>query len=263
MKKLTMIVTVLLLLLGFSAHSETITLTDQNTMYLNSQVDAGSMGELIIKLQELNKVDTNDPIYLVLNTPGGSIYDGFDFIRYAKTSRRPVNTVTIFAASMGFQLVEALGKRYMTEFSTLMSHRAKGDIGPLEMPGNHDTRYAHFMSHIKEQDEQVVKRTKGKFTLESYAKIIQDEYWANSSKAISDGFADEEASLLCDKSLEKTTSKIVNLGFFSVKVELSNCPLITAPLSVEPVTGLKYIEDNNIDVKKEFEKKFDLKNLNL
>lgn len=238
-------------LFSFAIQAETITISDQNTMSLNGQVDSESMGRLMVKLIELNKIDTDTPIYLIVRSPGGSVYDGFDFIRYAKASKRPIHTVTIFAASMGFEIVESLGTRYVVQYSTLMSHRAAGGIEGI-MPGPADRRYAHFLSHIKEQDEAVVKRTNGKFTLATYKEIIRDEYWANSTRAISDGFADAEVQVICDKSLDGNENQVVNMQLFSVNVEFSKCPMITVPLSVKPATNLEYIQKNNINVTKEF-----------
>jgi ATP-dependent Clp protease protease subunit len=248
------------LFLCFSLSAKTITLTDQNTISLNGRVDAQSTTRMMVQLQELNKIQTDDPIYLVVNSPGGSIYDGFDFIRFAKTSKRKINTVTVFAASMAFQLVEALGDRYVTPYSTLMSHKARGGFDG-EFPGQLDSRYAHVLSHLAEQDKIVINRTKGKQTLESYAKLIQNEYWANSTKAVDDGFADEEVNVSCDKSLEGDTVQTVDLGFFSVDVVLSKCPLITQPLSIVTNRGDIFIRDNKIDIVQEYKKIFSAKNV--
>lgn len=243
-----------------TANAKTVTLTSQNSMSLNSQVDGASMTALMTRLQELNKIETTEPIYLVINSPGGSIYDGFDFIRFAQTSKRKINTVTLFAASMAFQIVEALGDRLVTSYSTLMSHKASGGFKG-EFPGQIDSRYGHVLSHLLEQDKGVVARTNGKQTLESYAQLIQNEYWANSSRALSDGFADEEVVVSCDKSLEGSRQQIVDLGFFALDVEYSNCPLITAPLSINLARGLRFVEENKIDITREYNKMFEVKNI--
>lgn len=254
---------ILAMLLLFSVtvlSAKEITLTEQNTMSLNGPVDGNSMTSLMVELQRLNKIETSDPIYLVLNTPGGSVYDGFDFIRFAQTSKRKVHTITIFAASMGFQIVESLGSRYVTSYSTLMSHKVKGGFGNTEMPGQLDSRYGHLLSHIREQDSLVVSRTNGKQTLATYANLIQNEYWANSGKSITDGFADEEVSPKCDKSLEATHVQYIDFGFFALNVEFSNCPLITSPVSISIASGASYIFDKSINVNAEFRKIFDAKN---
>lgn len=252
---------VLLLLSVAFASAKEVTLTDQNSLSLNGPVTGQSMMELMLSLSKLNEIQTEDPIYLVLNSPGGSIYDGFDFIRYAASSRRKIETVTIFAASMAFQIVEALGERNVTSFSTLMSHRAKGGFDG-EFPGQIDSRYAHVLSHINEQDKKIIERTKGKQTLESYAKLISNEYWANGSKSIADGFADKEVSVSCDKSLSGTRYEEINLGFISLTVEFSKCPLITSPISVAPSrNSYQYMSEKNLDGRTEFQKVFDVRNL--
>ena len=241
-------------------NAKTVVLTDQNSMSLNGKVDGASMTALSARLQELNKIETQEPIYLVVNSPGGSIYDGFDFIRFAKTSKRPIHTITILAASMAFQIVEALGDRYVTDYSTLMSHRAKGGFEG-EFPGQLNSRYEHVMSHILEQDQQVVSRTKGKQTLESYARLIANEYYANSSKAIKDGFADEKVEVSCDKSLDGSNDQKVDLGLFAVDVAFSNCPLIVSPLSIKVARGFEYVEINKINIDNEYNKIFEIRNV--
>ena len=254
-----------LILMSSMGFSKTITLTDQNAMILNGPVDGESMTELMVKLQKLNEIETSEPIYLVLNSPGGSVYDGFDFIRFAQTSKRKIDTVTIFAASMAFQLVETLGTRYVTSYSTLMSHLARGSFGNAEMPGQLDSRYSHFLSHLQEQDKIVVARTKGKHTLESYHNLIQKEYWANSDRAITDGFADEQVIVNCDKTLKGSSYREISVmgGLLTLEVEFSNCPLIVSPLSVKIKSGLEYATENKIDINKEFNNKFNtLKNIN-
>ena len=248
------------LFLCFNTNAKTITLTDQNTISLNGRVDASSVTQIMFSLQELNKIQTEEPIYLVINSPGGSVYDGFDLIRFAQTSKRKINTVTVFAASMAFQLVEALGERYVTSYSTLMSHKAKGGFSG-EFPGQLDSRYAHVLSHLAEQDKVVVNRTKGRQTRESYNALIQNEYWANSEKAITDGFADEEVAVSCDTSLEGTITQNVDLGFFAVDVVLSKCPLITQPLSITVSRGVDFIRENKIDIVQEYRKIFAVKNV--
>lgn len=238
-----------------------IVLTEQNTMSLNGPVNSSSMTGLMLKLKELNKIETTEPIFLVINSPGGSIYDGFDFIRFAASSKRKINTITIFAASMGFQIVEALGDRLVTSYSTLMSHLARGSLGNLEFPGQLDSRYQHILSHLIEQDKFVVSRTNGKQTLDTYVNLIQKEYWANSQKAISDGFADKEVVVECDKSLDSTYIQVIDLGMFSLNAEFSKCPLITSPISLQIATGENYVIENKLDIKAEYNKFFELKNI--
>lgn len=254
-------VSTLLMFLVLNINAKNVTLTTQNSLALNGPVNGSTMKDLMVGLQKLNKIQTEEPIYLVINSPGGSVYDGFDFIRFAESSKRKIHTVTLFAASMGFQIVQALGDRYVTSYSTLMSHKASGTLSG-EFPGQLDSRYAHILSHIAEQDKVVVSRTKGKQTLESYAQLIKDEYWANNTRALKDGFADESISVACDDSLGGSYFTEVNLGLFSLSVQYSNCPLIVSPLSVGVARGSTYLLENKIDPIVEFNKLFKIKQFN-
>src|SRR4051812_1505331 len=95
----------------------TIVLTRKNTLVLNTQVNSESVGRIIKEARALDKqpkLTRNDaPIYLFLNTPGGEVETGIQMIDALNSLNRPIHTVTLFAASMGFQIVQGLGTRYI------------------------------------------------------------------------------------------------------------------------------------------------------
>src|SRR5665213_897857 len=156
---------------------ETIVLTESNLLVLNSEVNGESVGALIVKAKDLdNKLSgrfgsNNKPLYLYLDTPGGSVQSGLELIEALKGLGRPVHTVTAFSASMGFQIVENLNNRYILQSGILMSHRAagqfEGSFGGTS-PSQLEQRIHLYTQITKELDEQTVSRTNGKQTLESY-----------------------------------------------------------------------------------------------
>jgi ATP-dependent Clp protease protease subunit len=228
----TKVLILLFLLVSFSLHAENVVLNSENTVSLNTEVSDSSVTEVMLQLQKLNNIDTKEPIYLVLNTPGGSVFAGIDFIRYALTSKRPINTITIFAASMGFQIAQALpGKRLMAYSGVLMSHRAA--VGGIsgQYPGELNVR-VDFLQSISDQLDVEVARRSG-MTLKQYQNLIHDEYYATPSKAIKDKFADGVAEVRCDSSLDSTYIKEFSTLFGVVNVEFSSCPLITNYLKAE------------------------------
>ena len=86
-------------------NKDQIVLNKNNTVSINDVVSPESVSDWTLKVKELdNKGPVNEPIYLVMNTPGGSIEAGIDFIEATKGMHRPVKTITVFAASMGFQI---------------------------------------------------------------------------------------------------------------------------------------------------------------
>ena len=232
---------------GVMLHKDaTISLTDTNTVALMSEVDGASVDKVISQLYKLDQINTKDPIYLVLYTPGGSIEDGFNLMTVAQGLHRPVNTVVLFAASMGFQITQALGTRYITQYGTLMSHRAKGGFEG-EFPGQVNSRLNYWLDRMDEMDKITIARTNGKQTLESYVKSYQNELWLTGPKAVAQGYADALANIRCDKSLMTTYKEMVETFFGNIIVTWSRCPLITTPVAVElPLVTpdkKKYLED--------------------
>lgn len=215
------------------ASEKQIVLNKDNTVVLRGPVTSSSVGDVMQKLSELNKKgESTDPIYLVLQTPGGSVVSGLNLIEYMNSLRRPVFSVANFAASMGFHILENSPKRYITKYGTIMSHRASGGFQG-DIPQQVKSRFKHITDLLEKMDEQVISRTAGKFNKKSYSELIRDEYWAVGSNAIADGFADEVVTLKCDESLDGVSSQSISTIFGPVSASFSNCPLITEPLNAD------------------------------
>jgi ATP-dependent Clp protease protease subunit len=119
-----------LLILGFLlanavyGKSANIILTENNHINFNEKVTDEFVAKKQLELfTKNNLLYRHEPLYVVLDTPGGSVTAGLAFIDNIKSLGRPVHTITIFAASMGYQIVQELGIRYITPSGTLMSHR--------------------------------------------------------------------------------------------------------------------------------------------
>lgn len=223
---------------------DTIVLTKDNTVVLDSEVSGESTAAVIAKAYELddamntgikNTLSSTKPLYLFLNTPGGSIQSGLELIEALKGLGRPVNTVTLFAASMGFQIAQNLNDRLILKNGVLMSHHASGEfagsfggISPSQM----DSRYQFWLDRVKELDEQTVSRTNGKQTYKSYTEEYDHETWLTGTKAVVRGYADRVVTVKCDLSLKGVTTK--HLEFFGMKIEydMDNCPLNTTPMNI-------------------------------
>jgi ATP-dependent Clp protease protease subunit len=222
---------ILLTLLATNVFSKELLLTKDNTVSLLGPVTDQSISELMQEINTLSQSgDKKEPIFLVLNTPGGSVFAGLELMQYVNTLRRPVHVVANYAASMGFHILQNSPKRYVTKFATIMSHRAHGGFRG-DIPQQITSRLNHIISLVDKMDEDVVKRTNGKHTKQSYGELIRDEYYAVGSNAIEDGFADEVVSLKCDESLNTYKDITINAMFFQIEAQVSNCPLLTMPVA--------------------------------
>lgn len=225
-------------------NSGVVVLSESNTIVLNTQVDGESTGKVISEAKSLDaklrgvreSFGKKAPIYIFLNTPGGSIQAGLEMIEALKGIGRPVHTITLFAASMGFQIAQNLDNRYIIKNGVLMSHRAKGGFeGEFggQAPSQIDSRYALWKSRLDELDNQTVSRTKNKQTLASYQKQYASEMWLTGTQSVDQGYADEVIAVKCDSSLAGTEAHdILFLGAIPVHYELDKCPINTSPLNI-------------------------------
>lgn len=209
-----------------SNKNEILTLSDKNTVLLNMPI-MGDIANRVSKelLEKSDKLKSGEPIYLVLDTPGGSVDDGMRIIEVAKSLPRPVHTVSLFNASMGFILAQSLGDRYVISSSTLMSHRAF--IGGIkgEFPGSFMTRLESTAKQLMKINEEVAARVG--LSLNEYMTMISNELWLNTDDALKSKFADKIITLRCDKTLRGPGEPVdLDLGLFTIKVRYNKCPLI-------------------------------------
>lgn len=224
-----------LTLLKAKAAEKEVILTKDNVAVLSSVVTEESVSKLIGEIRKMDsQLPSGYPIYLFLYTPGGSIQAGLEFIEFAKGVNRPIHTVTMFAASMGFQIAQNLGTRYITRFGVLMSHKAAGGFQG-EFGGESsqlDSRYGMWLRRVNELDSKTVERTNGKKTLKQYQSEYDNELWLNGKEAVENGYADEVATVKCAADLDGERTEVVNFLGMNLTVSYDNCPLRTAPVSV-------------------------------
>ena len=246
---------------------DTIVLGQDNVLIINGEINGDTAGQAIAKAKELDlhlsvglvgKYRSKKPIYVFLNTPGGSIQSGLEMIEAFKGLGRPINTVTLFAASMGFQLVQNLDDRLILKNGVLMSHHAfgqsEGEFGG-QAPTQMDNRNQLWLDRVRELDEQTVKRTNGKQTYESYTKQYDHETWLTGTKSVQQGYADRIVTVRCDSTLTGVTTHHVNFLGMDIQYDLDNCPLNTSPQNVRVAApdGKAVTNEIAADIKNRFQ----------
>lgn len=215
-----------------AGNADVLVLKDRNTVIFRGVVTPQKVAEIQIQLMvRAEGLAKDEVIYLVLDTPGGDIESGNQLIDTVRALPQKVKTVTVFAASMGFQFVQNMDERLILPSGVLMSHRARMGIQG-EVPGELLTRLNFFMNIIHALDVQAANRMG--MSTEKYKELIRDEYWVNGQRAVKDRAADRLVVARCDKSLSGTTKEFLGEIFgFKVFGQMSRCPLITGILGVE------------------------------
>ena len=101
----------------------------ERILFLGSEVNDGIANSLVAQMLYLDSEDSSKPIYLYVNSPGGSVTAGlaiYDTIQYVKSE---VVTICVgLAASMGAFLLAAgtKGKRVALPHSRIMIHQPLG-----------------------------------------------------------------------------------------------------------------------------------------
>lgn len=232
--------------------AKTIILTEKNMVVLSQEFNEASTSKVIKDVINLSG-DKHKDIYLVLNTPGGSVDSGLAMIDVLNSIPNiTVHTVTLFAASMGFITAQLLnGKRYITPHGVYMSHLASGGFSGSFPYGNLNSRYDYYSRKLKAIDQRVADRSNGKHSLKSYRKLINQEHWSTGKENLNHGFADEVVNLTCSKNLIKDVIEDIKINFMgmivSVTVKKSLCPLIKGIEQVKAtVNGKPYLFNNPI-----------------
>jgi len=238
-----------LISMSLQAKPVRIVLTSTNTVAMDEVFSDASVARVAAQARALDNPNTKDPIYLIINSPGGGIDAGIELIENLNALNRPVHTVTIFSASMGFQTAQGVkGTRYIQSNGTLMSHKARGGFQG-EFPGQIDSRYSYYLKKLVRMDQITVNRTKGKHTLKSYRDLYENEYWCDGQDCIDQGFADQIAVIYCDDSLAGTYQSVGNENLMfgltiQTKSTKAKCPTITGSLSSNVIVdGVEVFKD--------------------
>jgi ATP-dependent protease ClpP protease subunit len=207
-----------------------ITLEDKNMVVFRGPVTDNSVSRLMLKIQRRsNSLSASTPIFLVIDSPGGSVFAGLNFIDFLEALPQKIHTVTLFAASMAFQIVQNQNTRYVLRQGTLMSHRARLSKLSGQMDGELESRYKMIKRKIDYLD--VVAADRMGMALDEYKRMIKDEYWVHGFDAVGDQAADEMVLLRCGKSLSGVERVTYRTMFGPVVATFSKCPLIRTPLS--------------------------------
>ena len=166
----------------------------ERILFLGSEVNDGIANSLVAQMLYLDSEDSSKPIYLYINSPGGSVTAGlsiFDTIQYVKSE---VVTICVgLAASMGAFLLAAgtKGKRVALPHSRIMIHQPLGgtrrrQASDIEIEAREILRMKDMLNHsLADMSGQ---------TFEKIEKDTDRDYFLSAQEAMDYGLIDRVIS---------------------------------------------------------------------
>ncbi len=165
-------------------------LLKERIIFLGEDVNSHTANLVVAQLLFLQSEDPKKDIYLYINSPGGSVYDGmaiYDTMQHVKCD---VQTVGIgLQASMGAFLLSsgANGKRSVLPHSKVMIHQpssgTRGKVTDMEIDLKESLAVRHLLNEI------LAKNTGQK--LSQVEKDVDRDYWMTADEAVAYGIADK------------------------------------------------------------------------
>ena len=162
----------------------------ERILFLGSEVNDGMANALVAQMLYLDSDDNSKPIYLYINSPGGSVTAGlaiYDTMQYVKAE---VVTICVgLAASMGAFLLAAgtKGKRLALPHSRIMIHQPLG--GTSQRQASDIEIEAREILRIKDMLNQSMADMTGQ-PLEKIAKDTDRDYFLSAAEAKDYGLID-------------------------------------------------------------------------
>lgn len=169
-----------------------ITVSTNRVVYFNNAFTFSTVQDAVEQLKKLEAEDGKTPIYLLLDSPGGSVLDGATLISQMEASKAPVYTVCMrLCASMAAMTHSYGAKRYALDRAILMYHPAS--LGAQGQLNNMISLLGTLQRFIDKMNANIVSRSK--LAKDDYERKIAYEFWVDSEDALKYGLVDGIISL--------------------------------------------------------------------
>jgi ATP-dependent Clp protease protease subunit len=155
---------------------------------LKDEVCEDSINPIIAQLLFLNNEDSEKPIYLYIDSPGGSCTAGLALIDIINFISAPVYTVCLgLAASMGAAILSCGTKRFALPNSTVMCHQVSGGFKGTIM--DHEVNF----EYEKKLNERLMKiiADNCKMDYKKFMKAVDRDKYMFAEDALKFGIVDE------------------------------------------------------------------------
>lgn len=164
-------------------------LLSERIIFLGEDVNEHTANLVVAQLLHLAHEDPKKDIMLYINSPGGSVYDGFAIFDTMQFIKPDVQTIGIgVQASMGAFLLSSgtKGKRFVLPNSRLMIHQpssgSQGKISDQEISLREGI-------YLKQRLNQILAKNTGQ-KLSKIEKDTDRDFWMSAEEAVNYGIVD-------------------------------------------------------------------------
>jgi ATP-dependent Clp endopeptidase proteolytic subunit ClpP len=168
-----------------------------NHIYFYSEVTRETIFDLIMHIKDAEEENLitsiklhieSIPIFLHINSKGGSVFDAFNAIDVIQSSRMPIHTIIEGATASAGTLISVVGeKRYMTKNAFMLIHQLSsvcwGKMSEIEDEFENLQELTEKIKDIYSENTKIPKK--------ELNKLLQHDLWLNSSKSLKYGLVDE------------------------------------------------------------------------
>jgi ATP-dependent Clp protease protease subunit len=163
-------------------------LLEARYVLLYDEICSESAREITTKLLALAIKNPKKPIFLEINSPGGSVADGIAIMNTIQTLPCPIITIINGeACSMAGFISVVADKRMITPTSFWMGHPLQDIVGGTPQTIKDRGLYLEKL----ETDLQNIFKNKTKLNAEEFQKMLRGELWLNPAECLSKGIVDE------------------------------------------------------------------------
>ena len=165
-------------------------LLQNRIVFVGTQITPQTANLIVAQLLYLSKEDSESPIQMYINSPGGGIYAGLAIYDTMQMVPNPINTVAVgVTASFGTVLLTAgtTGQRYALPHATVHLHQP---LGGFEGQASDIEIQAKEILRLRQRLNEILSHHTG----QDVAKIADDtdrDYWMTAEQAVEYGLVDK------------------------------------------------------------------------
>ena len=181
---------------GFSYNSpisKTIQLNSTNVLTIRGTIDDAVANKFVY---DLNKDINRGSKYVYLDTNGGSVSAGARIVD--EVEKYKLKCIAHKAYSMGFVILQACSKRYVTPYSSVMQHQISYGVA------NEKAKVESYVNFVDQVGEKLDKMQAKKIGLEyeTFKKKTYNDWWLSGDNIVLENVADEMVNVKCSKCVE-------------------------------------------------------------